>query len=514
MGLFEKVKRFTVVSSQSNENLENSNYGKFVVLDVETTGLNPGEHRIVELCLLTVEDGDIKEIWNQRFNPEGPVGKTEIHGITDADVADAPYFRDTIEELSMRIKDVVLVAHNARFDLAFLRAEFERSGIKTPWLPSICTLQASNYYQPHLSRRRLADCCEDLGIEISGAHSANGDSVATAKLFHYYLDPNKNPKPRLEDLELIRNPKSGGKQSYSSRSTNPVVRQRIEQSYSDKTQKISNSSYKELVKLLAACSLAEVLTTENFPHESAYLEKVIEFLSDGQISDSESAELRSLAEIYELSQDQINLGHKTLVRALALQALKDESVSVSEREELVNVAESLGLSSKIVTEIIKEAKLNRVQSLSQNLNALPSSWKLGDPLRVGQKVVFTGCDPEHRAKLESESIRNGVTIQSKVSAKTTFLITDGSYVGNKANDAAALGVRVVTPDEYELLLKYLQPALPQEDSKQPMKASSQSGAEGLNPSDVRAWAISQGIEVSPKGRIHSDVYEKYKQREL
>ena len=73
---------------------------------------------------------------------------------------------------------------------------------------------------------------------------------------------------------------------------------------------------------------------------------------------------------------------------------------------------------------------------------------------------------------------------------------------------------MVTPDEYELLLKYLQPALITEESHEPVKASSQSGAEGLDPSEVRAWAISKGIEVSPKGRIHSDVYELYKQREL
>ena len=514
MGLFETLKRFTVVSNQSRETVESNNYGKFVVLDVETTGLNPGEHRIIELCLLTVENGDVKEIWSQRFNPEGPVGKTEIHGITDNDVASAPFFRNSIEELNSRIKDVVLVAHNARFDLAFLRSEFERAGFKSPRLPSICTLQASNYYQPHLTRRRLADCCEDIGIEIMGAHSANGDSIATAKLFHYYLSPDKSPKPRVEDLELIRNPKSGGKQNFISKTTNPIVRQRIDQSYSEKTKTISNSSYKELVKLLAACSLAEVLTTENFPHETAYLEKVIEFLTDGQISDSESEELKALAEIYELSEEKRILGHRTLVRALALQALKDETVSVSEREELINVSESLGLSSKIVTEVIKEAKADRVQSLSQNLVALPSSWKLGDPLRVGQKVVFTGCDPDHRARLESESIKKGVTIQSKVSAKTTFLVTDGSYVGNKANAAAALGVRVVTPDEYVLLLKYLQPALPQVDPVQSVKVSSQSGAEGLDPSDVRAWATSQGIVVSPKGRIHSDVYDKYKLREF
>jgi len=514
MGLFEKVKRFTEASDQSRGGVERYNYGKFVVLDVETTGLNPEEHRIVELCLLTVEDGDVKEVWNQRFNPEGPVGKTEIHGITDADVANSPLFKNMVEELNSRIKDVVLVAHNARFDLAFLRSEFERAGYQSPWLPSICTLQASKYYQPHLARRRLADCCEDVGIEITGAHSANGDSIATAQLFHYYLRPNKDPKPRLEDLDLIQNPSSGSKQNKSTTYRSPYVRQRIEQSYSEKTKKISDSSYKELVKLLAACSLAEVLSSENFPNEAAYLEKVIEFLSDGEISESESEELKAVSGIYELTEQQRILSHRTLVKALALQALSDESVSVTEREELVNVAESLGLSAKIVAEIIKEAKEDRAKSLSKNLLTLPGSWKLGEPLRVGQKVVFTGCDPEQREKLETESKKNGIAISSKVSAKTSFLITDGSYVGNKANDAAAIGVRVVTPDEYELLLKYLQPALITEESHEPVKASSQSGAEGLDPSEVRAWAISKGIEVSPKGRIHSDVYELYKQREL
>jgi DNA polymerase-3 subunit epsilon len=292
------------------------------------------------------------------------------------------------------------------------------------------------------------------------------------------------------------------------------VRQRIQQASAEKSQKISNSSYKELTKLLAACSLSEVLSTENFINEAAYLEKVIECLSDGNISESELQELEAVGVIYELTDQQKTLAHKTLVKALALQALKDESVSVSEREELMHVATSLGLNSRLVTEIIKAAKEERSQSLSKNLLELPSSWKLGEPLRVGQKVVFTGCDPQHRAKLEVESKKNGITISSKVSAKTVFLITDGSYVGNKANDAAALGVRVVTPDEYELLLKYVQPAIVQEDSGKVEKASSQSGAEGLDPSDVRAWAISQGIDVSPKGRIHSDVYEMYKARDL
>jgi DNA polymerase-3 subunit epsilon len=514
MGIFDKVKKFAAATSQSSESESVYSYGKFVVIDVETTGLNPDEHRIVEICLLTVENGDVKEIWTTRLNPEGPVGKTEIHGITDTDVRNAPLFRDSLQEILARINGVVLVAHNARFDLAFLRAEFDRAGHKSDWLPSICTLQASNYYQPHLSRRRLADCCEDLGIEIEGAHSANGDSIATAKLFHYYLDPEKSPQPRAGDLDLLRNPnKSIGSRSANTQE-NSYVRERINQAKIEKVERVSYSSYKELVKLLAGCSLAEVLEGENFANESAYLEKVIEFLSDGEISTEEFSELEAVSIIYELTSQQRDLAHKTLVKALALQALKDESVSVSEREELVSVANALGLSKNAVSDLIKEAKDKRAESLSRHLLALPESWKLGEPLRVGNKVVFTGCEPEQRSSLEKESKKIGITISSKVTSKTNLLITDGSYVGNKANDAKALGVRVVTPDEYELMLKYVQPALLQEDSSKSAKKSSQSGAEDLDPSEVRAWAISQGIEVSPKGRIHSDVYELFKNRDF
>ena len=80
-------------------------------------------------------------------------------------------------------------------------------------------------------------------------------------------------------------------------------------------------------------------------------------------------------------------------------------------------------------------------------------------------MVFTGCDPEIRASLESQSKKVGVAISSSVSIKTKILVTDGSYVGNKANDAAKFGTRIVTPEEYKTLLKYVQPALNVEHKK-------------------------------------------------
>jgi DNA polymerase-3 subunit epsilon len=61
--------------------------------------------------------------------------------------------------LNETLAGVPVVAHNAAFDLAFLRAEYAYAGWKLPMLPTLCTLEASDTYLPGLARRRLADCC-------------------------------------------------------------------------------------------------------------------------------------------------------------------------------------------------------------------------------------------------------------------------------------------------------------------------------------------------------------------
>jgi DNA polymerase-3 subunit epsilon len=269
--------------------------------------------------------------------------------------------------------------------------------------------------------------------------------------------PNKRPAPRKEELEILRNPSGNGKEVNAVNLKNPMIAQRIAESKKIQNLQPKTSVYKELVKILAACSFQEVMENENFSGEFAYLEKVIEFLADGILTDSEIQELNSLATLYSLDDAQILISHTSLLKAFAIQALKDESISVTEKDELVSLASSLRIDKNSLTSIIRDAKAIRANILSKHVLSLPDNWKLGAPLRVGQKVVFTGCDPNHRAQLESESKKAGVAISSKVSSKTSLLITDGSYEGNKARDARAMGVRVVSPDEYELMLKYIQP---------------------------------------------------------
>jgi len=456
MGFLSKVAKGLADSMKNSQVSQEYSYGEFIVIDVETTGLNPESNRIVEIALLRVNNGTITEAYENRFNPEGPVGKTEIHGITDADVASAPRFSDKADEIKAFIGERALVAHNAKFDLAFLRAEFARSEVELPWLKSICTLEASQYYLPNLYRRKLADCCGEIGIQIDNAHSALGDAMATAKLCHFYLMPEKAPSPRSSDLNTIANPIM--KEKPKSSTTNSHTRARIEKDQSNRSIS-SASALNELKKLLAGVGIGSFLNELKIPGAVEYLEKLLEVLGDLSIDDAEQELLNGLKDIYGLSDSQITELNESLLTLVIEQALKDEKISNDEREEFKSIAGVLNIPENKILSLTKAAKVQRIENLSRNLDPLPDSWKLGEPLRVGHNVVFTGCEARQRERLENESRKMGITIATAVTKKTTFLVTDGSYSGNKASDAAELGTRVVTPDEYEVLLKYVQPGV-------------------------------------------------------
>ena len=150
----------------------------YAVIDVETTGLSPRTDRILELAIVrTSSSGVVVDEWVSRFDPEGPVGATHIHGITADDVLGAPLFRDVVPQIIERLSGMVIAAHNARFDAAFLNAELERAGWEIDDdVPGLCTMELSGLFLPGLARQRLADCCSAAGVLLEGAHSALGRS--------------------------------------------------------------------------------------------------------------------------------------------------------------------------------------------------------------------------------------------------------------------------------------------------------------------------------------------------
>lgn len=155
----------------------------FVVIDVETTGLDPDEERIVELCAVRIDPGRPPEVvLDTLVDPERPVTASAIHGISDADVAGAPRFAELADALLSVCAGRVVAGHNVRFDLRFLGAEFARVGRRLR-PPFVCTMRL-----PAVLGRPpdwpLWWACHRAGVVFEEhPHSARGDAKATAALF-------------------------------------------------------------------------------------------------------------------------------------------------------------------------------------------------------------------------------------------------------------------------------------------------------------------------------------------
>jgi len=162
----------------------------YAVVDVETTGLFPGgTDRIVEVAVVHVSpDGEPERSWSTLLNPGRDLGPQHIHGISAADVRQAPTFDRVAGTLAELLAGRVFVAHNASFDMRFVRAEFAALGFDVPVVPEtcVCTLRWAGRLLP-TAPRSLAGCCAHVGIPLDGAHAALVDATATAALLRHYL---------------------------------------------------------------------------------------------------------------------------------------------------------------------------------------------------------------------------------------------------------------------------------------------------------------------------------------
>jgi DNA polymerase-3 subunit epsilon len=498
---------------------------RFAVIDVETTGLTSAAHRVLELAIVRTDArGHVLDEWTCRFNPQGPVGASHIHGIYERDVATAPLFADVLPEISSRLVGAAVGGHNVRFDLAFLRAEYARAGWSLPFLPSLCTLEASYRYLPQLDRRRLTDCCAATGIAIQHAHSALGDARATATLLRSYLDPQYGLPPHAEHLAVAAQglsvtwPTKPGGVRPPVATLPPRVQRKI------KAPAVQSAS---LISLLGRLHLADALDDGAPEGSLPYLELLAEVLEDGVLSDDERASLADLAGMYDLDATARAAAHRGFMLALAHLALHDGKVSRAERAELTDVAALLDVPRNAVTALLDAAETARHERLSASLQPLPNDWTLGEPLRVGDKVVFTGCDDLLRERLEQRAEALGVRVMSSVNVRTAMLVTDGSFEGGKAADAAAVGTRTVTPEAFEALLRHLQPAASSPavvvPAQRPQPASEPVAGHlvevsssppavatvSVAPAAVRAWARDNGYDVGVRGRLSAEVFDAY-----
>ena len=179
---------------------------EFVVFDIETTGLNSHTNEIIEIGAVKIKSGRIVDRYSQLINPGRPIPYhiTEITSITDEQVANEPKIDKVIGKFVDFVGDAVLVAHNAPFDMGFIKRDIKKYLSIDYQCSVIDTLQMARDLFPDLKKYGLGDLNKTLGLALEKHHRAVDDSQATANMFIIFLE-----KYKEKGLEYMKDINTG-----------------------------------------------------------------------------------------------------------------------------------------------------------------------------------------------------------------------------------------------------------------------------------------------------------------
>ena len=166
---------------------------EFVVFDIETTGLNSHTNKIIEIGAVKIKAGRIIDRYSQLINPgiSIPYHITEITSITNEQVVNQPKIDEVIGKFVEFIGDAVLVAHNAPFDMGFIKRDIKEYLNIDLENSVIDTLQMARDLFPDFKKYGLGDLNKSLGLALEKHHRAVDDSQATANMFIIFLEKYK-----------------------------------------------------------------------------------------------------------------------------------------------------------------------------------------------------------------------------------------------------------------------------------------------------------------------------------
>ena len=156
----------------------------FVVFDIETTGFSPVSNRIIEIGAVKVVNGEIADKFSTFVNPQVPIPYhiEKLTGINDSMVMDAPVIEEVLPQFMEFCKDAVMVAHNASFDMSFIKENVMRQQLNKTFTYAD-TLGIARVLFPNQAKHTLDAVCKTMGISLENHHRAVDDAGATAEIF-------------------------------------------------------------------------------------------------------------------------------------------------------------------------------------------------------------------------------------------------------------------------------------------------------------------------------------------
>ncbi len=163
----------------------------FTVIDTETTGMSPKYARLLEISAVKINPTlliDENNYFSTLINPECKIDYSayRVHGISENMVRDKPFINEVLPKFNDFVKDTVLVAHNARFDMGFLNYAYNKYSIPPKYITVLDTIKLSKIAFPNLHSYSLDNMIQTLNINIpmidSYRHRALFDALHTASL--------------------------------------------------------------------------------------------------------------------------------------------------------------------------------------------------------------------------------------------------------------------------------------------------------------------------------------------
>ena len=174
-----------IIENSKNQSLDD----RYVVFDLETTGLSPNTCKIIEIGAVKVENGQIVDRFSTFVNPKEPIPYKieELTSIRDDMVIDAPIDSEILPEFMKFCEGSIMVAHNAEFDMSFIKKNCDRQGISYDFTIGD-TMTLAQLLLPNLNRFRLDTVAKAIGVHLGNHHRAVDDAACTADIFLKFIE--------------------------------------------------------------------------------------------------------------------------------------------------------------------------------------------------------------------------------------------------------------------------------------------------------------------------------------